>query len=234
MIKRIVLAAALVAFLPGLANAQSEACENRVNNTVNNLLECVTLDGVRAHQSVLQSIADVNGGTRASGTLGYDESAMYVAEQMADAGYDVTLQPVMYEAFIQLGPSTLAQLAPADVSYVEELDYAIMSQSDPGDVTGLVTPVDLDLGPGNASTSGCEAADFAGFPPGNIALIQRGACSFGLKAENAAAAGAVGVIIFNQGNVPSRLGLSMARLGPATPVEFRWCFRPIYVARNGR
>ena len=78
---------------------------------------------------------------------------------------------------------------------------------------GLVTPVDLDLGPGNASTSGCEAADFAGFPPGNIALIQRGACSFGLKAENAAAAGAVGVIIFNQGNVPSRLGLINGTLG---------------------
>jgi len=52
---------------------------------------------------------------------------------------------------------------------------------------GAVTAVDLQLGLGNTSTSGCEAADFAGFPEGNIALLQRGTCTFELKAENAAA-----------------------------------------------
>jgi hypothetical protein len=41
---------------------------------------------------------------------------------------------------------------------------------------------------------------FALMYTGNIALIQRGACSFQLKAENAAKAGAVGAIIFNQGD----------------------------------
>jgi Zn-dependent M28 family amino/carboxypeptidase len=39
-----------------------------------------------------------------------------------------------------------------------------------------------------------------GFPAGNIALLQRGTCTFELKAENAAARGAVGIVIFNQGN----------------------------------
>ena len=34
--------------------------------------------------------------------------------------------------------------------------------------------VDVNLAGDRASTSGCEAADFAGFPAGNIALIQRG------------------------------------------------------------
>jgi Peptidase family M28/PA domain len=63
-----------------------------------------------------------------------------------------------------------------------------------------VTTVDLQLGLGNTSTSGCETADWAGFPTGNIALLQRGTCTFELKAENAAAAGAVGIVIFNQGN----------------------------------
>ena len=41
-----------------------------------------------------------------------------------------------------------------------------------------------------SSTSGCEAADFAGFTAGNIALIQRGTCSLRIEADNAAAAGA--------------------------------------------
>lgn len=41
-------------------------------------------------------------------------------------------------------------------------------------------------------------------------MIQRGTCSFRVKADNAAAAGASGAIIFNQGNVvpgEDRLGL---------------------------
>ena len=58
--------------------------------------------------------------------------------------------------------------------------------------------------------------DFAGFPDGAIALIQRGGCSFALKALNAEAAGASAVIIFNQGNTPEREPLA---LGNATPPE---------------
>ena len=85
-----------------------------------------------------------------------------------------------------------------------------MSYSGAGDVTADLIPVDLNLAGDHASTSGCEAGDFAGFTPGNIALIQRGTCTFRIKADNAAAAGAAGVIIFNQGNVvegDDRLGL---------------------------
>jgi PA domain len=37
------------------------------------------------------------------------------------------------------------------------------------------------------------------FPAGSIALIQHGTCTFRAKVDNAAAAGAVGVIIFNEG-----------------------------------
>ena len=43
-------------------------------------------------------------------------------------------------------------------------------------------------------------------------MIQRGACSFQLKAENAAAAGAIGVIIFNQGNTNDRKGVIQGTL----------------------
>ena len=77
-----------------------------------------------------------------------------------------------------------------------------------------MTPVDIQLGLGNTSTSGCEASDFAGFPDGDIALIQRGFCTFELKGENAAAAGASGVLFFNQGNTtdPSRNGIPAVTL----------------------
>jgi len=191
----------------------SPSCDNRVNNTQDKLQECVTVEGVREHQAVFQAIADANSGIRASGTPGYDASKDYVVDRMLTAGYNVTVQPFLFNAFIQLGPSTLEQTAPGTVTYVEDFDYALMTQTDSGDVTALVTAVDLDLGLGNSSTSGCEVTDFAAFPAGTIALIQRGACSFQDKAENAAAAGAVGAIIFNQGNNEDRKGLIVGTLG---------------------
>ena len=206
------------------------SCDSQTNNTFEKLLDCVTIDGVREHQAAFQAIADANGGIRTSGTPGYDASVAYVADRMEAAGYNVTVQPFQFNAFIQLGPSTLEQTAPVPTTYVEDTDYSLMSQTEPGDVSGMVEAVDLALGGGawpndpSTSTSGCEIGDFAGFTPGNIALIQRGACSFQLKGENAAASGAVGAIIFNQGNTPDRMGLINGTLGSGysggIPVQF--------------
>jgi Zn-dependent M28 family amino/carboxypeptidase len=196
----LLLAAMVIPLHAGLADAQPAACANRNNNTAKKLLECVTLEGVREHQAAFQAIADENGGNRFSGLPGHDESVDYVVDRLEAAGYDPEVQPFDYLAFTVLGPSALQQITPNAVTYVEDVDFGVIDQSDPGDETAAVTAVDLQLGLGNASTSGCEAADFAGFPAGNIALLQRGTCTFELKAENAAAAGAVGIVIFNQGN----------------------------------
>jgi Zn-dependent M28 family amino/carboxypeptidase len=182
-------------------SVQASAKCNRTNNNVRKLLECVTVEGVMAHEEAFQSIADANGDTRASGTPGYDASVRYVRDTLVAAGYDVTLQPFEFNAFLITGPATLRQTAPGQVTYTEGVDYGVLAQTDPGTVPdAAVTAVDVQLGLGNTSTSGCEAADFAGFPAGNIALLQRGTCTFEQKGENAAAAGAVGVIFFNQGN----------------------------------
>ena len=67
-------------------------------------------------------------------------------------------------------------------------------------------------GSSSSNTSGCEAADFAGFPAGDVALLQRGTCPFGTKAANAQAAGASAVVIFNEGQ-PGRDGLVNGTLG---------------------
>jgi Zn-dependent M28 family amino/carboxypeptidase len=188
------------------AAAGPKSCPKRTNDTIAKLLECVTLAGVREHQAALQEIADDNGGNRFSGLPGHDASVEYVVDRLEAAGYDPVVQPFDYLAFTILGPSALQQIAPNQVTYTEDVDFGVIDQSDPGDVTAAVTAVDLQLGLGNTATSGCEDTDFAGFPAGNIALLQRGFCTFELKAENAAAAGAAGIVIFNQGNTtdPSR------------------------------
>jgi hypothetical protein len=42
------------------------------------------------HLQKLQDIAGANGGTRAAGTSGYDQSVQFVADTLRDAGFDVT------------------------------------------------------------------------------------------------------------------------------------------------
>ena len=194
--------------------AQSAAaCGNRVNNTFSKLLECVTLDGVRQHQAALQAVASANGGVRAAGTPGYEQSVSYVVGKLTAAGYDVTLNPF---AFVYAALPTLQQTAPIAATY----EAGAFTGGGFGNVTANVTAVDISLAlPRNPVTSGCEAADFAGFPAGNIALIQRGTCTFAQKALNAKAAGASAVIIFNQGNTPAREGLVEGTLGGPAVVD---------------
>jgi len=186
--------------------AGPNACDSRVNNSQAKLAECVTLDGVRAHQAALQAIADANGGTRAAGTSGYEESVDYVVDTLEAAGWSVSIDEFDYDF---IGPAVLQQLAPTQGDY----PTGAFSGSGSGDVTAPVDAVDVNLSGDRANTSGCEAADFAGFPVGSIALVQRGTCNFGDKAYFAEQAGAVGVIIFNQGNNDGRTGLIVGTLG---------------------
>ena len=199
------------------------ACNNRNNNTHAKLLECVTLEGVREHQAAFQEIADENGGTRAAGTPGYDASVDYVVERLTAAGYNVTLDEF---PFLFFPPAVLQQLTPVNVAH----ETGVFTASGVGDVTANVIPVDINLTPPRANTSGCNGAyteaavgaaivadpagpdDFAGFPAGAIALVQRGGCSFALKAYNAQAAGASAMILFNQGSDPTREGLIVGTL----------------------
>jgi Zn-dependent M28 family amino/carboxypeptidase len=222
----VVIAAFLcAAMLPGQAASAKpgNACSNRTNNTYAKLLECVTLEGVRAHQQALQDIADANDdpfypGTRADGTQGYDDSVEYVAGLLEDAGYDVTLDPLDFEFNF---PAILRQTAPV----VAEYPTGVFTGSGSGTVEGPVIPVDINLVGDRASDSGCTPDDFAGLDfsgDSDIALIQRGSCNFGTKAQNAQNAGAEAVIIFNQGNTPDREALIVAdasSLDDGTPVS---------------
>jgi Zn-dependent M28 family amino/carboxypeptidase len=183
------LAGSLLAVTP--AAAAPPGCDNRNNNSVDKLLECVTVDGVREHQQALQDIADANGGNRASGLPGYDASVDYVVAQAEAAGLTVSTQDFDFP-FFQLDGSSFAQTAPTPTDYVDETDYAVMTYSGAGDVEAVARLIDPDSG-----TSGCEAADFAGFAAGEIALLERGTCPFGTKVANAAAAGADAAVVYN-------------------------------------
>ncbi|HEU0182996.1 MAG TPA: M20/M25/M40 family metallo-hydrolase [Agromyces mariniharenae] len=180
------------------------------------LRNAVTLDGVKSHLAAFQSIANANGGNRAAGTPGHAASLAYVKQQLEGAGYTTTVQTFSYERTDFTGTS-MSQVSPNPDSYTLGVDYFPMDFTGGGNLVDVhVTAVDVNLGGDRASTSGCEATDFGAFPAGDIALIQRGSCDFAVKAQNALDAGAVGVIVFNQGNdVPGddRFGLFGGTLG---------------------
>jgi Zn-dependent M28 family amino/carboxypeptidase len=182
------------------------------------LRDAVTAGAIVDHLEEFQAIADVpeNNGNRAAGTSGHVQSAEYVEAQLIAAGYEPERQYFSYDKTV-IDTAILAQTAPGDVTYTYGTDYYEMAYTAEGNVTAPVTAVDVNLTGDRASTSGCEVADFAGFPEGNIALIQRGTCTFREKAENALEAKAAGVIIFNQGNASTtedRFGIVNGTLDP--------------------
>lgn len=197
------IAASAALTVPALAGPPNENAHN--NST--RLRVHVNANGIRFHQFALQAIATFNNNTRASSTPGYEASARYVYTLLKAAGYEVSYQPFDYPYYEEAAPPVMQQVAPTPHDYVNGTDFVAMEYAATGDVTAQVQAVDLMLPPTGGSTSGCEAADFAGFTAGNIALVQRGSCDFIVKVQNAIAAGASGVVIFNEGNSPDREGL---------------------------
>ena len=174
------------------------------------------------HEEAFQAIAGRNGDTRASGTPGYTESADYVEDQLTNAVYEVERQEFEYELFVENSDPILDVTSPDrdpfEPGETPEDDFATMSYSGSGDVTAELQAVGGIIIPSpGGSASGCTAEDFVGFEPGNIALIQRGTCTFREKVDNAEDAGAAGVVIFNEGNVvpdDDRVGNLFGTLDP--------------------
>ncbi len=168
------------------------------------LPETITEAALVAHMDALVEIAANNNGNRTAGSEGYTASLDYVEALLSNAGYDTSRQELTFDSFEVGEPATLASLTPESIDYVNGVDFYVAVFSAAGDADNAVTAVDLSLGLDNQSDSGCEEEDFAGFPSGHIALVQRGSCPYRTKEKNAAAAGASGLLIFNQGDTEDR------------------------------
>jgi hypothetical protein len=218
----------------GTHAAATVPCGAQVNDTVTKLVPCITQADLMTHLRKFQAIADANPGpdghpSRNSGEPGYKASADYVAAKMRAAGYDVTIQQYTFPYFAFTTRPTFSETSPTARDFVLDTDFTAGGAA--GAVSGArVQPVGgivLPPTPTPSSASGCTAADFAGFVAGRVALVQRGTCTFGTKTLNAQAAGASGIIIFNEGN-PDRTGVYSGSLSdeagnqvsPTIPVLF--------------
>ena len=174
----------------------------------------VSVPEITQHQVALQRIASLNGNTREVFSPGYQESLDYVVSTLEDAGYRPQVNQFNYPVWSESQPPVLNQVSPTPKTYVPgdaedsdqpTADFITMANSPTVELTnapvfpvgGIVDP------PTGGSDSGCEAADYTGVS-GKVALVQRGTCAFVTKWSLAQAAGATGVIIYNEGNTPAR------------------------------
>jgi Zn-dependent M28 family amino/carboxypeptidase len=166
--------------------------------------EDVDFDRVIEHLARLQAIADANGGNRADGEPGMRASVDYVVEVLEAAGYRPDVQEFTFD---QLRTRAELEWSGSEQSYEEHRDFRGLSPLDwsaggeASEAKGTVIGVDLTIPPAESpsSTSGCERRDFADFPAGSIALIQRAICSPVDQVRNAEYAGASGVILMSEG-----------------------------------
>jgi Zn-dependent M28 family amino/carboxypeptidase len=194
------------------------------------LRRAVTLDGILQHERKLQRIADAHQGNRAAATIGYEASVEYVADTLDEAGYRVRIKPFDFPTWEENSTPILEQTSPNQVSYVAgtqadddnpAVDFITFAFASSGSVEAPVVPTNDIVIPSPAadtSTSGCEPEDYPAETEGAISLIQRGTCPFVQKLDQALQAGAVGVILFNEGDSPGRTNVIARGAVPYYPI----------------
>jgi len=134
-------------------------------------------------------------GPRAAGSEGDRRAIDYVADQFRRMGYGVERQAFPFRYFEEAQPPQLTVAAPA----AQRLSPVTMLYSTSTPEAGIESEaVPAGLG---------RPGDFAGRPvEGKIALIERGEIFFSDKVANAAAAGAVAVVLYNNQPGPPTVG----------------------------
>ncbi len=150
---------------------------------------------IARHLDALAQIAGHNAGIRAAGTPGYVASADYVATQLEQAGYDVERTPVGFTFFDESAP-VVVDLGDQSWSGAEWLHAMLYSAS--GDVSGPVESVGIEGGAA-VGMAGCDASDWSGFTPGDIAIVFGGPCFRRDQVTLAQQAGAVALVALYTG-----------------------------------
>jgi len=121
-------------------------------------------------------------GPRESATAQEAVAAEYLQDRFQESGYETKIQRFTIEdlALAEMGLRL-------ELPDPEEFAALPLERSGLGDVSGILTPVGLAM-PRDLPGSGLE---------GRIAFAKRGVITFQAKAENIFAAGAVGLVIYN-------------------------------------
>ncbi|PMN89688.1 M28 family metallopeptidase [Enterovibrio norvegicus] len=220
--KKVIVVAISAALLTGFAGCEDPRwVAKKVSNAMK---EKRLVDHLEGLEVAAVPTPDGESTTRAAGSDGYSNSVDYITETLQRHGYEVTYQAFDFRAWEEQSGTSLSVNGQAlvharDATDDIPADFATMSYSGSSDGAisadiAFVTP-DFDFeSPDYDDTDGCEASDFDGVDvSGKVAVIQRGGCTFNAKVVNAENAGAVGAIVFNQGNDEGRKAVVNGTLG---------------------
>jgi Zn-dependent M28 family amino/carboxypeptidase len=182
------------------------------------LRNAVTRAEVLRYEQRLNAIGLSNENNRLTASQGNFESVNYVIGELRKIGYSPTLVPYANtsspNAWSEKTPSTLEVVTspnqttlPNGKTFVNGTaatsDFAQMTWSQSADITAQVIPAARIQIPPPATAdtvrSGCSMSDYPAAVKDNLVLVQRGGCTELVKAINARANGAKGLIIMNEG-----------------------------------
>ncbi|ROT37084.1 Zn-dependent exopeptidase [Sodiomyces alkalinus F11] len=193
--------ASLALVLPALVSASAD-CKPYVD--YEKLEDLLTLDDLLSGAQKLQDFADAHHGNRVFGSGGHNATVDYLYDSLVATNYfDVVKQPFT-EIFAD-GDATLTIDG-------ETVAAGIMTYTPGGSATGP-----LVLVPG----LGCTPDSFPAEVAGNVAMVSRGECTFAAKSVSAKAAGALGLIIFNNvaGTLSGTLGEAFGEYAPVVGIS---------------
>src|SRR3954454_2692716 len=194
------------------------ALAHAANPDTTALRNAVTRAEILRYEQRLNAIALSNENHRLTASSGNWESVNFVFNELKKMGYNPSIVPYANgsnpNTWSERTAPVLERTLPDGTTktYVNNLgntgDFSQMTWGHTGDLTAKVIPVNRILipptGTQDSQRSGCAMSDFPATVKDNIALFQRGGCSFLEKAINARANGAKAVFIMNEGQAPLR------------------------------
>ncbi|KAH6893525.1 hypothetical protein B0T10DRAFT_559506 [Thelonectria olida] len=168
------------------------------------LQKLVKIEDLLAGSQKLQDFADAHGGNRVFGSAGHNATVDYLYKTLKDTGYyNVVKQP--FTEIFSAGTSTVSIDG-------KEIESGIMTYTPSGSASGTLVA---------ASNLGCSKSDYPAEASGHVVLVSRGECTFATKSINAKAAGALGVIVYNnvEGSLSGTLGAAFGDYAPIVGIS---------------
>jgi subtilisin family serine protease len=140
------------------------------------------------------------------GFLAAQQAGIFAAVSAGNSGPEAYTTPKSAPWYTVVGASTHSRVVSTFVNF-NDIDYPF-TDSSASTITEVISATPISsLNVDAANFEGCDAFAADAFTDG-IALISRGACSFVDKVTNATAAGAVGVIVYNNRDFSDLFGMA--------------------------
>ncbi|CAF1529068.1 unnamed protein product [Didymodactylos carnosus] len=166
------------------------------------LVDLVTTEQIMNYLKQLQIIANKADGTRATGTIGFNNTVDYIHNYLVqNTDLQVQRQYFNVASFtLEHNPIFVSYINDIKTNYTYETDFLHLVHSASAN---LITPVRVT----NIPNFGCESSDWQKAYPypadGSVTLVKRGICSFIDKSDLAVEHKAVALLLYNDGNIGS-------------------------------